>query len=104
MTAIEIDHISKKYGRTTVVDDLTDAARREVRGYSMGMRQRVSVEGAMLVDREVLIFDEPLNGLDPEGMGWLRDTVKQFAAGGRTVLLSRHLLGEVAATVDDVVI
>ena len=83
---------------------LTDAARRRVGGFSLGMRQRLDLATALLGDPEILILDEPTNGLDPAGVRWLRDLVRSFAAEGRTVLVSSHLLAEVANTVDDVVI
>ncbi len=83
---------------------LTDAAGRRVSGYSLGMRQRLGLAGALLGDPEVLILDEPANGLDPEGIAWLRDLLQGLAADGRSVLISSHLLSEVAQTVDRVVI
>jgi ABC-2 type transport system ATP-binding protein len=79
---------------------LTDAARRRIRGYSLGMRQRLGIAGALLVDPPVLMFDEPANGLDPEGIRWMRGLLRGHAARGGTVLLSSHLLGEVEHTVD----
>jgi ABC-2 type transport system ATP-binding protein len=68
------------------------------------MRQRLGLAGALLGDPELLILDEPANGLDPEGVRWLREFLREFAAGGRTVFVSSHVLAEVAQTVDDVVI
>ena len=84
--------------------ELQGAARRRVKGYSLGMRQRLGLAGALLGDPELLILDEPANGLDPEGVRWLRDFLRAFAAGGRTVLVSSHVLAEVAQTVDQVLI
>ncbi|WP_309297282.1 ABC transporter ATP-binding protein [Lolliginicoccus levis] len=84
--------------------DLTHAARRRVGGYSLGMRQRLGLAAALLGDPEILILDEPANGLDPEGIAWLRAFVRDFADAGRTVLISSHVLTEVAQTVDQVVI
>jgi ABC-2 type transport system ATP-binding protein len=84
--------------------DLDGAADRRVKGYSLGMRQRLSLAGALLGNPELLILDEPANGLDPEGVRWLRDFLRDFAAQGRTVFVSSHLLAEVAQTVDQVVI
>jgi ABC-2 type transport system ATP-binding protein len=84
--------------------ELASAARRRVGGYSLGMRQRLGLAGALLGDPELLILDEPANGLDPEGVRWLRDFMRGFAAGGRTVLVSSHVLAEVAQTVDQVII
>jgi ABC-2 type transport system ATP-binding protein len=83
---------------------LADAARRRVGGFSLGMRQRLGLAAALLGDPEVLVLDEPANGLDPEGVHWLRGLVRGLADQGRTVLVSSHLLAEVAQTVDQVVI
>lgn len=83
---------------------LADAARRKVGGFSLGMRQRLSLAAALLGDPGVLILDEPANGLDPEGIAWLRTFLRGLAAEGRTVLVSSHVLSEVQQTVDDVVI
>jgi len=83
---------------------LSDAAGRAVGGYSLGMRQRLSLAGALLGDPGVLVFDEPLNGLDPDGIRWLRGLLRELAAQGRTVFVSSHLLTEVAQTVDEVVV
>jgi ABC-2 type transport system ATP-binding protein len=79
---------------------LSGAARRRIGGYSLGMRQRLGIAGALLADPQVLMFDEPANGLDPEGIRWMRDLLRGHAARGGTVLLSSHLLGEVEHTVD----
>ena len=84
--------------------ELQDAAKRRVKGYSLGMRQRLALATAMLGDPDVLVLDEPANGLDPQGVRWLRDFLRSLAASGRTVLVSSHVLAEVAQTVDDVVI
>ena len=84
--------------------ELTAAARRRVGGYSLGMRQRLGLAGALLGNPELLILDEPANGLDPEGVRWLRDFMRSFAAEGKTVLVSSHVLAEVQQTVDQVVI
>ncbi|WP_229873974.1 ABC transporter ATP-binding protein [Streptomyces cirratus] len=83
---------------------LAEAADRPVSGYSTGMKQRLSLAAALLGDPELLILDEPSNGLDPEGMLWLRTFLRRFAASGRTVLLSSHLLSEMEQTVDDVLL
>ena len=83
---------------------ISDAADRRVKGYSMGMRQRLAIAAALLGDPEVLILDEPTNGLDPPGIAWMRGLVREQAAAGRAVLISSHLLAEVAQSVDDVVI
>ena len=79
-------------------------AKRRVRNYSLGMRQRLGIATALLGDPQVLILDEPANGLDPEGVRWLRDFLRGFAADGKTVLVSSHVLAEVVQTVDDVII
>jgi len=84
--------------------ELTDAARRRVKGYSLGMRQRLGLASALLGDPDLLVLDEPANGLDPEGVRWLRDFLHSFASGGRTVLISSHVLAEVAQTVNQVLI
>jgi ABC-2 type transport system ATP-binding protein len=83
---------------------LDDAADRRVMGYSMGMRQRLAIAAALLGDPEVLILDEPVNGLDPPGIRWVRDLLRREAGRGRAVLVSSHLLSEVAQSVDDVVV
>ena len=83
---------------------LKDAARRTVGGYSLGMRQRLALAGALLGTPDYLILDEPANGLDPEGIRWLRSFLRAYAASGRTVLVSSHMLNEVQATVDDIIV
>jgi ABC-2 type transport system ATP-binding protein len=84
--------------------ELTRAADRLVGTYSLGMRQRLGLAGALLGDPELLLLDEPANGLDPAGVHWLRTFIRRFADQGRTVLISSHLLAEVAQTVDQVII
>jgi ABC-2 type transport system ATP-binding protein len=83
---------------------LTPAAKRKFKGYSLGMRQRLGIAAAMLGDPRVLLLDEPANGLDPEGIRWMRGFLKSLAADGRTVLVSSHLLSEMQLLADDVVI
>ena len=83
---------------------LADVAGRRVGGFSLGMRQRLSLAGALLGDPGVLVFDEPLNGLDPDGIRWLRGLLRELAAQDRTVFVSSHLLSEMAQTVDEVVV
>jgi ABC-2 type transport system ATP-binding protein len=83
---------------------LRDSARRKVRGYSMGMRQRLGLAAALLGDPRVLILDEPANGLDPEGIRWLRGLLRHLAGQGRTILVSSHQLNEVQEIADRVVI
>jgi ABC-2 type transport system ATP-binding protein len=84
--------------------ELTPDAGRRVGGYSLGMRQRLGIAGALLGDPEVLVLDEPSNGLDPGGMAWLRRLLREQAGQGRTVIVSSHVLSEVAQTADDVVV
>ena len=84
--------------------ELGGAADRRVGGFSLGMRQRLGLAAALLGDPRVLVLDEPANGLDPQGIRWLRDFLRSLAADGRTILLSSHVLAEVAQTVDDVVV
>jgi ABC-2 type transport system ATP-binding protein len=84
--------------------DMAGAGRRRVKAYSLGMRQRLGLAASLLGDPEVLVLDEPANGLDPQGIRWLRDFLRSLAAGGRTILISSHVLAEIAQTVDDVVI
>jgi len=83
---------------------LGSAGRRAVGGYSLGMRQRLSVAGALLGDPQVLLLDEPANGLDPEGIRWLRDFLRAFSGDGKTVFVSSHVLTEMQQLVDEVVI
>ena len=84
--------------------ELDDAADRRFGKYSMGMRQRLGLAATLLGDPSVLVLDEPANGLDPRGIRWLRDFLRAMAGEGRTVLVSSHVLAEVAQTVDDVVV
>jgi ABC-2 type transport system ATP-binding protein len=94
-------------GRLPKVLELTglaDAADRRVGEFSLGMRQRLALATALLCDPEILLLDEPANGLDPEGVRWLRRLLRGLAAEGRTVLVSSHILAEVAQTVENVVI
>jgi ABC-2 type transport system ATP-binding protein len=83
---------------------LADAADRRAGTFSLGMRQRLGLATALLADPDVLILDEPANGLDPEGVRWLRGLLREMASGGTAVLVSSHLLAEVAQTVDSVII
>jgi ABC-2 type transport system ATP-binding protein len=95
------------YGRVTALIDqvgLASAAKRKVGGYSLGMKQRLGIAAALLGDPAVLMFDEPVNGLDPEGVRWLRELFHGLAAEGRTVLVSSHLLSEMAQTADHLIV
>jgi ABC-2 type transport system ATP-binding protein len=84
--------------------ELTGAARRRVRTYSLGMRQRLSVAGALLGEPDLLVLDEPANGLDPEGIRWLRNFLRSYAADGGTVFVSSHVLAEISQLADEVLI
>jgi len=83
---------------------LADAAGRRAGGFSLGMAQRLGIAAALLGDPEVLLLDEPVNGLDPEGIRWVRDLLRSLAAEGRTVFVSSHLIGELSRTADHVVV
>ncbi|GAB3616557.1 hypothetical protein GCM10027416_11140 [Okibacterium endophyticum] len=83
---------------------IADAAGKRVSTYSLGMGRRLGLAAALLADPEALVLDEPVNGLDPEGIRWIRLFLRDQAEQGRTVLLSSHLMGELAETVDDVVV
>lgn len=84
--------------------ELTDAAKKRMKNYSLGMKQRLSLAAAILGDPEILILDEPANGLDPAGIAWLRKFLRGLADRGRTILVSSHQLAEMQNTVDDVLI
>jgi len=83
---------------------LQDVARKRAGGFSLGMSQRLGIAAAMLGDPQVLLLDEPVNGLDPEGVLWIRNLVKQLAAEGRTVFVSSHLMNEMAVTADQLIV
>ncbi len=91
------DHLLAQVG-------LAPAAGQRAGGYSLGMRQRLGLAAALLGDPRILVLDEPANGLDPQGIRWLRDLLRSLAAEGRSILVSSHILAEVAQTVDDVVV
>jgi len=97
MTASRVDEVIELVG-------LTSAARRKAGGYSLGMRQRLGIAAAMLGDPPVLILDEPFNGMDPEGIIWIRWFLRSLAAEGRSVLVSSHLTGELEDMADQVVV
>jgi ABC-2 type transport system ATP-binding protein len=115
---ITVSGLTKKYGERTVVDDVSftlepgtvtgflgpNGAGKNAGQFSLGMKQRLGLAGALLGDPQVLLFDEPVNGLDPEGILWIRTFMRRLAAQGRTVLVSSHLLSEVQLFADDVVI
>lgn len=102
--AVTGEHPAERVDEVLATVGLTDAANRRVKGYSMGMRQRLAIAAALLGDPQVLILDEPTNGLDPPGISWMRGLLREQAGRGRAVLVSSHLLAEVAQSVDDVVI
>ncbi|MEU6575298.1 ATP-binding cassette domain-containing protein [Streptomyces sp. NPDC046805] len=83
---------------------LTAVARKKAKGFSLGMGQRLGIAGALLGDPRILMFDEPVNGLDPEGIHWIRTLMKTLAAQGRTVFVSSHLMSEMALTADHLVV
>jgi ABC-2 type transport system ATP-binding protein len=92
-----VDHVLDEVG-------LAAAAHRRIGGFSLGMRQRLGIAGALLGDPPVLLFDEPINGLDPEGVHWLRGLFRRLAAEGRTVLVSSHLMTEMENTADQLIV
>ncbi|MBQ1092452.1 ABC transporter ATP-binding protein [Streptomyces sp. B93] len=83
---------------------LTAVARKKAKGFSLGMGQRLGIAAALLGDPRILMFDEPVNGLDPEGIHWIRNLMKSLAAQGRTVFVSSHLMSEMALTADHLVV
>jgi ABC-2 type transport system ATP-binding protein len=100
---------SNGIGRRRVAETLAEVglsgvAGKRIGGFSLGMQQRLGIAAALLGDPPVLIFDEPVNGLDPEGVRWIRDKFRQFAADGRTVLVSSHLMAEMAVAADDLIV
>jgi ABC-2 type transport system ATP-binding protein len=95
---------AERAGASLAQVGLTEAADRRVGQFSLGMRQRLALAAALLGDPQVLLLDEPANGLDPEGIAWLRGFLRHLAGTGRTVLVSSHVLSEVEQTVDNVVI
>jgi ABC-2 type transport system ATP-binding protein len=95
---------SKRVDEMLEMVGIPAAARQRAGGYSMGMRQRLALAGAMLGDPQVLLLDEPANGLDPEGIRWLRVMLRHLSSQGKTILISSHMLSEVEQTVDDVII
>ncbi len=83
---------------------LTSVARRRTGGFSLGMAQRLGIAAALLGDPPILLFDEPVNGLDPQGIGWIRELMRSLATEGRAVLVSSHLMSELEGTADDLVV
>ena len=97
-------HDEKRVDEVLGLVGLSGDAKRKIGGFSMGMRQRLELATALMGDPDVLILDEPSNGLDPQGIAWLRDFMRYFAGEGRTVLVSSHLLSEMAQTIDNAII
>ena len=93
-----------RVGEVLDATGLADAARRRIRGFSLGMRQRLGIAAALLGDPGVLLLDEPVNGLDPEGIRWIRNLMRNLAAQGRTVLISSHLISEIAQTAEALIV
>lgn len=95
---------ARRVGEVLEQVGLTSAARRRAGGFSLGMRQRLGIAAAMLGDPPVLMFDEPVNGLDPEGIRWIRGYLRELAAEGRAILVSSHLMSELEETADHLVV
>ncbi|SEG72618.1 ABC-2 type transport system ATP-binding protein [Nonomuraea solani] len=93
-----------RVGQVLAEVGLADVAGKRVGTFSLGMGQRLGLAAALLGEPEVLVLDEPINGLDPDGIRWIRRLLKEYAKGGRTVLLSSHLMSEMAETADDLVV
>lgn len=95
---------SRRVDEVLELTGLTAVAKKRVKGFSLGMAQRLGIAAALLGDPKVLIFDEPVNGLDPEGVKWVRETCQRLAAEGRTVFISSHLMSEMAQTADHLLV
>jgi ABC-2 type transport system ATP-binding protein len=94
----------RRVGEVLAEVGLSELARKRVGGFSLGMKQRLGIAAALLGDPAVLIFDEPVNGLDPEGIRWIRELFHRLAGEGRTVLVSSHLMSEMALTAEDLIV
>jgi ABC-2 type transport system ATP-binding protein len=94
----------RRVGEVLELVGLTEVARKRIKGFSLGMSQRLGIAGALLGDPAVLMFDEPINGLDPEGILWIRTLMKELAAEGRTVFVSSHLMSEMQNTADHLIV
>ena len=94
----------KRVSEVIEMTGLADVARKKVKGFSLGMGQRLGIAAALLGDPQTIILDEPVNGLDPEGVVWVRNLVKYLASEGRTVFLSSHLMSEMAVTADHLIV
>jgi ABC-2 type transport system ATP-binding protein len=95
---------ASRVGEVLAITGLAKAAGKKAGKFSLGMAQRLGIAAALLGDPGVLILDEPVNGLDPEGVRWIRDLLKSLAAEGRTVLISSHLISEIAVTADHLIV
>ena len=95
---------ARRVGEVLELVGLGEAGRRRAGGFSLGMAQRLGIAAAMLGDPPVLLFDEPINGLDPEGIRWIRALLRSLAAEGRTVLVSSHLMSELEGIADELVV
>ncbi|MER7044130.1 ABC transporter ATP-binding protein [Streptomyces jumonjinensis] len=95
---------ASRVGEVLDIVGLTAVARKKVKGFSLGMGQRLGIAAALLGDPEILLFDEPVNGLDPEGIHWIRNLMKQLASEGRTIFVSSHLMSEMALTADHLIV
>ena len=95
---------TKRVDEVLEITGLTSVAKKRVKGFSLGMGQRLGIAAALLGDPKVLIFDEPVNGLDPEGVKWVRETCRRLAGEGRTVFISSHLMSEMAQTADQLLV
>jgi ABC-2 type transport system ATP-binding protein len=94
----------RRVGEVLELVGLTDVARKRTKGFSLGMSQRLGIAGTLLGDPKILMFDEPVNGLDPEGILWIRNFMKALAAEGRTVFVSSHLMSEMEHTADHLIV
>ena len=95
---------TKRVDEVLEITGLTSVAKKRVKGFSLGMGQRLGIAAALLGDPGVLLFDEPVNGLDPEGVKWVRETCRRLAGEGRTVFISSHLMSEMAQTADQLLV
>ena len=95
---------AKRVDEVLEITGLTSVAKKRVKGFSLGMGQRLGIAAALLGDPGVLLFDEPVNGLDPEGVKWVRETCRRLAGEGRTVFISSHLMSEMAQTADQLLV
>ena len=95
---------AKRVDEVLDITGLTSVAKKRVKGFSLGMGQRLGIAAALLGDPRVLLFDEPVNGLDPEGVKWVRETCRRLAGEGRTVFISSHLMSEMAQTADQLLV